>query len=81
MALTALDNLVRIGQLKAEPRNDAEVQRMLAMAQTRWADAQLSISLLLIAPPAFCISASGQFDLKHWLNPPPPPPRATAADT
>jgi len=42
MALTALDNLVRIGQLKAEPRNDAEVQRMLAMAQTRWADAQLS---------------------------------------
>ncbi len=42
MALTALDNLVRIGQLKAEPRNDAEVQRMLAMAQTRLADAQLS---------------------------------------
>ena len=41
MALTALDNLVRIGQLKAEPRNTAEVQRMLAMAQTRWADAQL----------------------------------------
>ena len=42
MALTALDNLVRIGQLKAEPRNNAEVQRMLAMAQTRWADAQLA---------------------------------------
>lgn len=42
MALTALDNLVRIGQLKAEPRNDSEVQRMLAMAQTRWADAQLA---------------------------------------
>ena len=41
MALIALDNLVRIGQLKAEPRNDAEVQRMLAMAQTRLSDAQL----------------------------------------
>ena len=35
MGLTALDNLVRIGQLKAEPRNDAEVQRMLAMAQSQ----------------------------------------------
>lgn len=39
---TALDNLVRIGQLKAEPRNDAEVQRMLAMAQTRLSDARLA---------------------------------------
>ena len=28
-----LDNLVRIGQLKAEPRNAQEVTRMLAMAQ------------------------------------------------
>jgi len=42
MALTALDNLVRIGQLKAEPRNDAEVHRMLAMAQARLADAQIA---------------------------------------
>ncbi len=32
MSLPALDNLVRIGQLKAERRNDAEVGRMLAMA-------------------------------------------------
>lgn len=39
---TALDKLVRIGQLKAEPRNDAELQRMLTMAQTRWVDAQLA---------------------------------------
>lgn len=38
----ALDNLVRIGQLKAEPRNEAEVRRMLEMARTRLADAQLS---------------------------------------
>lgn len=42
MSLAALDNLVRIGQLKAEPRNDAEVGRMLSMARTRLADAQLA---------------------------------------
>ena len=41
MNSTALDNLVRIGQLKEEPRNEAEVMRMLAMARTRLADAQL----------------------------------------
>jgi len=41
MSLSALDNLVRIGQLKAEPRNEAEVKRMLAMARTRLADAQV----------------------------------------
>lgn len=42
MSLVALDNLVRIGQLKAEPRNVVEVNRLLAMAQTRLADAHLS---------------------------------------
>lgn len=42
MSLPALDNLVRIGQLKAEPRNEAEVRRMLAMARTRLADAQVA---------------------------------------
>ena len=42
MSLPALDNLVRIGQLKSEPRNNAEVQRMLMMARTRLADAQLA---------------------------------------
>lgn len=42
MSLPALDNLVRIGQLKAEPRNVAEVRRMLSMARTSLADAQLS---------------------------------------
>lgn len=46
MSLPGLDNLVRIGQLKAEPRNEAEVQRMLAMARTRLRDSQLtSLSL------------------------------------
>lgn len=41
MSQAALDNLVRIGQLKAEPRNTAEAQRMLAMARTSLADAKL----------------------------------------
>ena len=42
MSLPELENLVRIGQLKAEPRNAQEVTRMLAMAQTRLNDARLS---------------------------------------
>ena len=42
MSLPALDNLVRIGQLKAEPRNEAEARRMLAMARTRLEDARLT---------------------------------------
>ena len=41
MSLPALDNLVRAGQLKAEPRNEAEVRRMLAMSNTHLADARL----------------------------------------
>lgn len=46
MTLPPLDNLVRIGQLKAEPRNAAEVRRLLAMARTRLGDAGLhSLSL------------------------------------
>ena len=42
LSLPALDNLVRAGKLKAEPRNDAEVGRLLAMARTRLADARLA---------------------------------------
>lgn len=42
MSLPALDNLVRIGQLKAEPRNDMEAKRLLAMARIRLADARLA---------------------------------------
>lgn len=42
MSLIALDNLVRIGQLKAEPRNVLEATRMLEMARTRMVDAQLA---------------------------------------
>ena len=42
MSLLALDNLVRIGQLKAEPCNYAEAKRMLEMARTRLVDARLA---------------------------------------
>lgn len=42
MPPNALENLARIGQLKVEPRNDAEVRRLLDMARTRLADAQIS---------------------------------------
>lgn len=38
----ALDRLVEIGQLKVEPRNNAECGRLLAMARTRLADARLA---------------------------------------
>lgn len=41
MSKPALDNLARIGQIKAEPRNEAEIRRMLAMARTRLNDARL----------------------------------------
>lgn len=41
MSQTELNNLLRIGQLKAEPCNAREIERMLAMAQTRLLDAQL----------------------------------------
>jgi hypothetical protein len=53
MSLPALDNLVRIGQLKAEPRNEAEARRMLAMARTRLEDARLAnLSIEGVASPA-----------------------------
>ena len=42
VSLPELDNLVRIGQLKAEPRNVQEAMRMLAMARTRLSDANLN---------------------------------------
>ncbi len=50
MPQAALDNLVRIGQLKVEARNDLEVARLLSMARTRFDDAQVA-----------SISAEGRF--------------------
>ena len=44
MSLPELDNLVRIGQLKAEPRNVQEVTRMLGMAQTRLSDCTTTVA-------------------------------------
>ena len=41
MSLAALDNLVRVGRLKAESCNMAEVERMLRMGETRIIDARL----------------------------------------
>lgn len=41
MSLSPLDNLVNIGQLKVEPRNDVEIGRLLSMANVRLADARL----------------------------------------
>ena len=42
LSLAALDSLVKAGQLKAEPRSDTEVTRLLAMARTRLGDAKLA---------------------------------------
>jgi len=42
LSLPPLDNLVRIGQLKAEPRNAVECRRMLVLANTHLKDAQLT---------------------------------------
>ena len=42
MSIAALDNLVKIRQLAAEPRNETEIRRLLRMAQTHLADAQQS---------------------------------------
>lgn len=41
-SISELDNQVRIGQLKAEPRNVQESVRMLVMARTRLNDVKLS---------------------------------------
>lgn len=47
MGLAELANLVRIGKLKAEPRNTQEVARLLALAHTRLQDAALVEQLSL----------------------------------
>lgn len=42
MSQPALDKLLSIGQLKAEPPNHAEIRRLLTMAKTRLADTQVA---------------------------------------
>lgn len=51
MGKPGLDNLVRIGQLKAEPGDQNEVLRMLTLARTRLTDAHLAT-----------LSAEGRFN-------------------
>ena len=41
MGAAALDNLVKIGQLKPEPSSEAEIGGMLKMARSHLADAQV----------------------------------------
>ena len=41
MSIKALENLVKTGQLKNEPPNAAEIQRLLAQAKNRFKDASL----------------------------------------
>ena len=41
MSQTAFENLLKIGHIKAEPHNPAEVRRLIAMANTRLTDALL----------------------------------------
>ena len=67
MSLPALDNLVRIGQLKAEPRNVTEVTRMLEMARTRLADAQLSrLSLEGRFTSAYTVALAAALAALRW---------------
>lgn len=65
MSHTALDNLVRIGQLKAEPRNEAEAWRMLVMARTRLADARL-VQLSVEGRFTSAYNAAHAGALAHW---------------
>lgn len=67
MGLPELDNLVRVGQLKAEPRNIQEVIRMLAMAQTRLRDARLvSLSLEGRFTSAYNAAHAGALAALRW---------------
>lgn len=67
MSLPALDNLVRIGQLKAETPNKEEAKRMLAMARTRLADARLaSLSLEGRFTSAYNAAHSAALSALRW---------------
>lgn len=67
MSLLELENLVRIGQLKAEPRNVLEATRMLAMANTRLGDAKLaSLSLEGRFTSAYNAAHAGALAALRW---------------
>lgn len=67
MSLPELDNLVRVGQLKAETRNVLEVARMLEMARTRLADAKLgNVSLEGRFTSAYNAAHAGALAALRW---------------
>ena len=67
MGHAELDNLARIGQLKAEPRNALEVTRMLALAQTRLRDARLpSLSIEGRFTSAYNAAHAGALAALRW---------------
>lgn len=49
MSSDALSNLAKIGKIKAEPMNRAEIDRMLVMARKRFADSGYSKYLKRVA--------------------------------
>ena len=63
MSLAALDNLARIGQLKAEPRNHAEVQRMLTMAHTRHVVPLVEYGAVLVKMPNMTVQLAVYVEL------------------
>jgi hypothetical protein len=67
LALAALDNLVKIGQLKAEPPSEAEVAGMLQTARTFLADSQLrGLSLNLRFLAVYSASHSAALAALRW---------------
>jgi hypothetical protein len=63
MATEALENLARIGQLKVEPRNKIEIDRLISIAKTRLADARV----LHLSSEGRFISAYSAGHAAHWL--------------
>ena len=69
MSLPELDKLVRVGQLKAEPRNAQEVARMLAMAQTRLSDSKLNkLSLAVFYSGPYLLAHITTFRQKNHIS-------------
>jgi hypothetical protein len=69
MTLPPLDNLVKIGQMKVEPRSESEVRQLLAMARMRLVAASLASRSLEVnedvspgqgAPGAGCVARGGR---------------------
>jgi hypothetical protein len=68
MAADALANLARIGQLKVEARNPAEVLRMLKQAKTRLADAQLTRTYRVLNLNRPAAAGAGASTRRRWAE-------------